>query len=483
MSKKTVRKSVKLNAIVNIIKQCSNILFPLLTYPYVSRILGAANLGKYSFADSILNVFLMTAALGIPTYAIREGARIRDDQPQLEKFCSEVFSINLIAMVASYVVLFVLMIFVPRLQKDSILIYILSITLFFNILGRDWVNSIFEDFIYISVRYVFFQTIAVILIFTFIRKPEDYILYTVIMLIANAGGYAANIFYTRRYLPFQITTKLNLRKHFKPILYLFCSSAALFLYVKSDIIILGFFRSDGEVGVYTLASKVYSIIKSLLNAITIVAIPRFSFYLGTGRLTEYKKLLSNLWKALVSLILPTIVGMFCMSEEIMHLIGGVEYVSGKTSLGILCLALFFAVFGCFYSQCILIPNRKEKIFFIATIISATLNVVLNIVLIPIMGINAAALTTLAAEVCVYSISRIYSGRNVVQADIRNILSVVVGCFSIVLICSLVKNIGLSLIIRIIISIVGSSIAYFLILLLLRNDVVLMLKDTLRKKIS
>ena len=111
--KLTERKtSVSVNAMLNVLKQCCNIVFPLITYPYVAQTLGATNLGKYSFAESVIQYFLLLSALGIPSYAIREGSRIRNDKKKISQFASELFSINFLAMLLSYLILFLLICFV-----------------------------------------------------------------------------------------------------------------------------------------------------------------------------------------------------------------------------------------------------------------------------------------------------------------------------------------------------------------------------------
>ena len=151
--------------ILNILKQCCNIIIPLIIYPYVSRVLGASNYGKYSFADSVINVFMTIACLGVPTYAVREGARLRDNKKAIEKFTAEVYSINILSLIFTMIVLIAVVENNFRLHKDALVIYLLSFNIITSILGRDWLNNIFENFAYITVRYIFFQLVAVCLIF------------------------------------------------------------------------------------------------------------------------------------------------------------------------------------------------------------------------------------------------------------------------------------------------------------------------------
>lgn len=466
------QRSLKSNAVLNMIRQSCHMIFPLITYPYLLRILGSSNLGKYSFADSIISIALIFASLGIPTYAIREGSRIRKDREKITIFVSELFSFNLFTMVITYIVLFILISTVGRLQRDLELTYILSVTILANVIGRDWINSIYEDFLYITLRYCVFQAIAVVLVFAIVKKPDDYIKYTAIMLFANAGGYFANIFYSRRYVPLKITGKLNMQKHLKPLISLFCVTLAVEIYVKSDITILGFFRTDSDVGIYTAVSKIYSIVKTLLNAVITVFIPRLSYCLGVGDHLEYHNLLDKLRKVLCVLIFPAMAGLFCVSRDILWLLGGAEYIEGANALRILCVAIVFAVFGCYYSQGMLIPNRKDKYFLYATTASAIANIVLNFIVVPPFGMEGAAITTLIAEGIVVILLKKYSGQVYKKQDKNLFLSVGAGCIGIIFVCETVKFFDLWYVTEIILSIIVSVFIYITALILFKNPIMI-----------
>lgn len=464
-------KSVKKNAVLNVLKQCCNILFPLITYPYVSRVLGSTNYGKFSFSDNLVAIFMVIAGLGIPTYAVREGSRIRDDKEKISKFASEVFSINLIALLVTLIAFGLSITFVDRLHRDINLTFILGINIITSIIGRDWVNTIYEDFTYVTIRYISFQTIALILIFSFVHKPSDYIIYTWIMLLSNSGGYVLNFFYTRKYVPIKLTVHYNYKKHLKPILYLFGVSLAIQIYVRSDAVVLGFFRPDSDVGIYNLAAKVYTILKTLLNAIVVVAIPRLSNDIGGNKRQEYYSLLEKIRNVLYLIVFPCIVGLFFESRNVMLLIGGAEYESGYLPLRVLCFAMFFAIFGSFYSQCVLVPKRRDKIYFIATVVSAIVNIGLNITIIPYLGMAGAALTTIIAEAIVVSFCAYASKKERKNIKYSGTFSVVIGCIVIGVICAAVSHMNFNYILELFVSIVLSIVGYTATLYLLRNKLI------------
>lgn len=465
-------KSIKLNAVFNIIRQCCHIVFPLITYPYISRILGSSNLGRYSFADSIVQFFLILASLGIPTYAIREGARLRSEKGRLEQLSTQLFTLSLLSLSISILLLIGITWCVPRIRRESMLIFILAFNIVFNIIGRDWINTIYEDFLYISIRFISFQFFALVCIFLFVKGTDDYLKYAMICMMANSGGYLVNLFYSKKYLPIKLTKNIGMQKHLKPVLYLFCITVTISIYVKSDITVLGFLSTDSDVGIYTLASKIYTIIKSVLNAVITVTLPRISYYLGNREFQKYNNLIRKLSQVLYTLVFPTIIGVFCLSSDIMLLLGGEEYQSGYKALAILCLALFFSVFGGFYSQAILIPNREEKFFFNITLISAIINVLLNIVIIPFTGIEGAAITTVIAEFFVLSACRMKAKNYVNKVDSKGSIATVFGCIAIVLICFIYKMVVIQSLLRVIACVFTSIIFYGLILLIGGNQIAL-----------
>lgn len=477
------KQSIQVNAILNVIKQGCVIVFPLVTYSYITRVLGSDNLGRYSFSDSVIQYFITIASLGVPTYAIREVARVREDKEKMEKLTTEFFSINVLMTIISLLTLYLMVKVVPRINQEAILIYILSIEIIAGTLGRDWLNNVFENFFYLTLRYIVIQTISMILILTLVKSKNDLILYTCIMMISYSMNYILNIYFTRKYLPYRFTFHLNLKTHLKPIIYLFCVSIAAMIYVKSDIIILGFFRSNSEVGVYSIASNVYTVIKSLLNAVIVVAIPRISVYLGNNDRKNYMSLLSGLRNVLYVFAIPSIIGLFFLSKDILAVLAPPSFAYGSNSLRILCIALFFTVIGCFYSQAVLVPNRNEKSYFYATIISGIVNISLNFVFIPLWGLNGAAITTVLAEIIVMFICRRGSEAYIDTFSSMKMMPLIIGCIAIAIICQLCQMFVTSLFLRIIISVFGSVIVYGIILLVGKNEVALNGMNMIKSKIK
>ena len=157
------KKSIAKNAILNVIKTLGSIIFPLITFPYISRILHTENMGIYNFNLSIINYFVLIAALGISTYSIREGAAYRENRSDMSNFASEIFTINMISTAISYILLIIGILIFPVLRINASMLLILSISIIFTTIGCDWIFSIYEEFKYITIRSIFFQILSIIL--------------------------------------------------------------------------------------------------------------------------------------------------------------------------------------------------------------------------------------------------------------------------------------------------------------------------------
>ncbi len=474
--------SLSKNAILNVIKTISSICFPLLTFPYISRILGVNNVGIYNFCTSVTSYITLFAGLGINTYAIREGSRLRNNKSMISKFSSEIFSINLLSTIFAYIVLFFCIITFSQLKVHYLTLVILSISILFTTLGCEWLFNIYEDFIFITLRSILFQIVSIFLLYTFVKNENDLVVYALITVIATSGSNLINLFARKKYCKIKFLLNKDLVKHIKPILLLFANSIAITIYINSDITLLGILSNNYYVGLYSASTKVYTTLKTLLGALITVSIPRLSSLIGEKKLKEYDENANLIMNSLIAISCPTVIGVFCLSDFLILLLYGKDYIMAGASLKILSFSLFFSIVSWFYTSCVLIPFRKDKKVLVATSISAIVNVVLNILFIRDYNIIAAATTTLIAEALSASICLYYGKSNFkIKLKKNNIFSVILGCVSIYLICKLVILKIESIILASILSITLSVLSYFIILFLFKNDFMLFIKDFFKKK--
>ena len=475
-------KSLKLNMVLNAIKGLMGIIFPLITFPYVSRILGVDNLGRYNFSNSIISYFILIAGLGISTYAVREGARLRDNQKVFQDFANEMFTINAISTIVAYFGLGVLLVVSTKVQEYRVLLLILSLLIIFKTIGIDWIYSIFEDYAYITVRSIIFQFISLILLFIMVKTENDVNIYAMITVISSGGSGILNYLHAKKYCRVKLTTKVNWKRHMRPILVLFATSVTVTIYTSSDVTILGLLCGDTSVGLYSVSTKVYSLVKTLLSSVLIVSIPRLSALLGSDDRGAFNEMAADIYKTLISLVLPALCGIILLRKEIVLILADESYLASKNSLALLSVALFFCLGAWFWGQCILVPFQKENTVFIVTVIGAIVNIVLNFVLIPFWKQDAAAFTTVLAEGIAFVWCSFKGGKVVKLRGIETTyIKVLVGCASFIMISSATQNYIATVSLRVIATVVMSVVSYFVIEIVLRNEAIRSLLKLLDRK--
>lgn len=393
MSNNLVRK----NTVLNIIKSICTVVFPLITFPYISRTLLADGVGKINFGNSVVSYFSLFASLGVATYALKECAQNRNRREDLSKTASEIFSINMTSTILSYVVLVLLLVFARPLHNYRFLIVIQSTGILFNTLGAEWINSAMEDFTYITLRSIFFQGLSIVLMFIFVHRPEDYMRYAIITVLSASGGNIVNILYRRKFCKIHFTIKMNLKKHLPPIILFFSMVLAQQIYVNSDITILGLYKGDHEVGLYSTSVKIYNIVNTIIASVSTVVWPQIAEAYKKNRQEDVNRLAKYSLNFILTFGMPCIVGINMVAKEIILLIAGNEYVGATMSLHILTIALLFSFIGGWIGSTMFLPNNNETVCLIASVVAAIVNIVLNLIFIPFWGLNAAAMTTAVAE--------------------------------------------------------------------------------------
>lgn len=464
-------KSVGRNAVLNAFKTLASIMFTLVTYPYAFRVLHAKNIGDVNYSNSIIVYFSVLAMLGVSNYAIREGAKIRHNKEELNKFVSQVFTINIVSTILAYLGLVVLLIIVEPLREYVVLIGILSTTIAFNTFSIDWVNIIHEDYMVITVRTLISQLVSLILLFTCVKDENDVLKYAIITVLGPAIVCISNWIYCRKYVRIKLTRKVELKKHIKPIMLLFANTLATNIYVNSDITMLGWISGTYLVGIYESAVKVYTPVKRIFSAIFSATIPRIAYMKGQENDNGIKSLFTDLLSILTLIVVPASIGLMCVSDEIIWLMAGDEYLEASLTLKILSGALIGAIYGGAITYSLAIPLGKERVNVEATMGSALINVGLNIILIPKLAQNGAAITTMLSElfVPVYCLLREKELRQYIEVRklIKNIIQALIGSMSIVVISLIGMKWGA---IRGLIStIILSIIAYGLCLIVMRNE--------------
>ena len=394
------QKSLKLNFIINAILTMSQFIFPLITFPYVSRILLPEGTGKVSFATSVISYFAMFAQLGIPTYGIRACAQVRDDQEKLTRTTQEIFIINFVMTILAYIVFFCGLFTVPRLRQDKMLFLIVSTTLLFNAIGMEWLYKALEQYTYITVRSVIFKFIALIAMFVLIHEKKDYVIYGGISIFAASASNVFNFVYAHKYVGMKPIGEYNFKRHLKPVAVFFAMSCATTVYTNLDTVMLGFMKTDTDVGYYNAAVKIKGILVGVVTSLGTVLLPRASYYVEHGMKEAFLRITNKAITFVFLIATPLMVYFMLFAKEGIFFLSGEAYEGSVLPMQIIMPTLLFIGLSNIMGIQILVPLEKEKVVLYSEIAGAVVDLIINWILIPSMASAGAAIGTLVAEAVV-----------------------------------------------------------------------------------
>lgn len=400
-------KSLKINFIMNTILTCSAYIFPLITFPYISRVLGVDGNGKINFANSIINYFVMFASLGIPIYGIRACANVRNNKKELSKTVHELLILNIIMCCITYIILFNCIFLIDKIYQYKNLIFIFSSTLLLNCIGVEWLYKALEEYSYITIRSIIFKIIAIILMFLFVKTKNDYVTYAIIMVIGSSASFIFNIVKLPKYIYIKKYESYNLLKHLKPIFMFFLLSVSWTIYTNLDVIMLGFMKGNVEVGYYSAAIKIKSILVSTVSALGAVLLPRLTVYINDKNEEKFYKLLKKNCNFIIITSFSIIAFLVINAYEIMIFLSGSEYIPAVPVMQVVVFSILFIGLSTMTGTNLLVPIGKESITVLATVGGIVINIILNYMLIPKFGAVGAALSTVIGEVTILLIECLY----------------------------------------------------------------------------
>lgn len=477
------QKSLKINASLNIIRSLMGLLFPLITFPYSSRVIGPIGIGKVNFAASIISYFSIIASLGISTYAIREAAKVRDDKTVLSKFSKEIFTINGITTLIAYILFFIALLFIPKFNEYRILLCISSSTILFTTIGMDWLYNALEEYAYITIRSIAFQIVSIFLLYTLVHAPEDYIIYGGITVFASVGSNILNFIHSRKYVSFKKIHNLALKKHLKPIFVFFGMSVAIKIYTALDTTMLGLLANDEQVGFYTAATKLNKIVLSVVTAIGAVMLPRLSYYIVNRSKEDFTKLAYKGFDVLFSIAVPCTVGLLLVSKPATLLLSGEQYLPAVPVMQIMNPIVLIIGLSNYIGIQIFMPLGKERWTLYSVLAGAITNFAANFILIPKYQALGAAISTVITEAMVTLLQIILLGKYVSQRIVfasffKSLANSILMAIPVVFCITFIHNMYIGFVSGIFAGIV----TYFVVLLIERNAILIELINKCKNSI-
>lgn len=398
--------SIKKNFLYSSILTVSNYIFPLLVFPYISRVLGVTNVGICGFIDGIINYFILISMMGISVVGIREVARVKDDESKIAKAFSSLFYLNAITTFIALIVLVVAIYTIPQLYEHKELMYVGVIKLISNFLLIEWLYTGLEKFKFITNRTIIVKIFYVLCIFLFVKKSEDYYIYyilTTLMITVNAF---MNCWFARRFFKIR-NVSFDFKIYRRPVIVLGVYAILTSMYISFNIIFLGFSSGNTEVGYYTTASKLYTILLALYTAFTNVMLPRMSSLLGEGKMNEFKDMIIKSQDILFGFSIPICILAIAFSPEIIQIIAGDGYEGAIIPMRIMMPLMIIIGYEQILVLQILTPLQKDKAIFINSVIGACAGIALNLLLVPLFKSIGSSIVWFVSECVVLASSQYF----------------------------------------------------------------------------
>ena len=404
-------QSVRVNYILNLINTGTQMLFPLITFPYICRVIEADGIGQVNFYQSIVNYISLFTCLGIPMYAIREIARDRDDILKMNRTAVEILLLHSMLTLVGYIIVFILCLTVPQIQANIPLFLILSLTIFFAAIGCDWFYQGIEDFKYITTRGLIVKITSVVLLFVFVKTKTDLLYYGCYAVFGVLGGNIFNFFRLRKYIHREniIFSELHMTRHIKPVLKVFSLNIITSIYLQLNTVLLGFLKSTLAVGYFVAATKVMQMLLQVSSSLGSVVMPRASHLIAENRNEEFKGLIQKSYDFTLAISLPLTTGLIFCAPSLITALCGAKYENSILPSQIVAPIILMVAISYLFSIQILFPKGKISIVILCCGIGATVDLILNLCLIPFFSYIGTSIAYLGAEVTT-TLSLYYIGR-------------------------------------------------------------------------
>ncbi|MCD0486948.1 flippase [Pedobacter sp. MC2016-14] len=387
---------LKKNLLYNYLLAISQFIFPLVTFPYSSRILGPEGIGSVNFIDSFTQYAILFAALGIPLYGVREISKLKDHPEKLSKTFSEIFLIHICSALLFSLIYLIAAHFVPALKNHYDLVWVGIAIVVSGVLSAEWLFQGLEQFAYVTIRTLLVRCLSVLLLFIFLKPASDPIVYYLLLASGGILNGLVNVYYLRKLVKIRFNN-LDLKRHMRPLMVILGSTLAVSVYVLMDTVILGFLKGDKAVGIYATALRVVRLPLAMVAAVTAVIVP------GVSRAFEQKdfegiRLLIHKSFSLICLIgFPVAMGLYVSADFLIHLFAGDQFAEASLPLKIMsAMVLLNGMASILFLQ-LLAPLGKEKYLLKSYFIGMLFSISSNILLIHFYSYTGAAIGIMLTE--------------------------------------------------------------------------------------
>lgn len=435
-------RSAYKNVIYSMLGIIFNTIIPIIVFPYVTRVLGVDGIGKYSFYSSIFTYAALFSGFGIALYGSREIGRFYDNVRKRSQVFVELITINLctVAIASIFVIYFA---FVSPYSSDWLIIIIFSLTLLTNAIGAEWFFVGIEKQGFMLLRNIIIKIVSIILIFLFVRTPDDLVRYVAITTFSLAAASITNIYYWVKLTDFHDITTLKLHKYLKPLSSIFSVEVLLRYLGLGDVVILGIIAGDIAVGIYSMGLKVLLLIASILKVTATTLMPRSTFYLQNNDLNSFNHLFNTTIRMLILIGFPISAGLYLFAEPIILLLGGDQFQESVRLMKEMAFLLLLSVIINTYVFQAFYPQNKIKPIIIAHILGVICDIILNVLLISFLSYQGTFVAFAVSNIAIAAVlilweKDFFKQTFIFREYLNYIYSTIIAC-GITFICTLIFN--------------------------------------------
>jgi O-antigen/teichoic acid export membrane protein len=422
------------NIFYNVLLAVSQVLFPLLTFPYLARVLGPENIGLYNFSESYARYFALVAALGISVYGVREIAKKQEQPKALSNTFVEFFLINFIATCVLSVLYIFTIVYSNKLSSNATLFYWSFLFFFFQVFVLEWFFTGINQFKYIAVRFFIIRLVFIAAIFIFIKEANDYVKYMQLQVGLTFFLGVINFIYLFKFIDLKNIrlNELSLLKHLKPLLLLFLTIFSISVYLHFDTVLLGILADNESVGYYSAPLKLVKIIIAVLAAITGAMFPKMVQFFEQGEMVEFEKMLKQSFELVVSIGIPTTILVYILAPEIIYILFGSSFEPAIRPLQITAPLILIVSLSTIFGFQILSVHSKDSAILKSAVAGMLFSLIASFLFIPKFKQEGAAYIILCTELLVLSFfiyfsTKVVQLKNTKQVVLREIVSAIPYC--------------------------------------------------------
>ncbi len=486
---KIMSKSMKANAFFKTLMSIVNIVFPLLTAPYVARILSMDGYTEYNKAVSMLGWFSPFAVFGVYTYGMRTISQIKNNKEAVSKLFSQLFSFSIFASALVSAVYFVIVLSVPSFRTYRTMYVVTTAQLLFICFATDWANEAYESYGFILVKTFFCRLVYVISVFIFVKKTDDVLIYVILSTLSVVINNILTFAYAKSKIKF---SHFSLKEDFtliKPLFVVFLLVNSSMLYTIFDRFVLTWFGDKLLLTYYNISQTIVMAVVNVTSSVLLVSIPRLSYLWANNKKDDYYSLLKKTSDTFMAFHTPCCIGLACISSEVIYYYSGMKYIAASLPFLLFALRYYISAFDMILSKQVLLATGNEKVLTKIYYMGGAYNVFVKIILV--------LLNKLTPELCIISTATADLLIIVLQLKSIKKLKIKFTIFSKALVKYLVTSLlfvpiilviklfipfsGLKLItLRTVISIFACGIIYAIILFITKDQILLSLRHREKK---